>query len=152
MLYGPVLPKQFIVYNSILRQWPAEVYSKFKDQNLFTTTIFVLVSQPYQTPVSDSKKIYECSTCLIDDARFGVDNKQVLAVQKIARVMVIKPGMKLYRGLGGTVSLPESFFHTDTNGCRGFAQWGFMSTTSKREVQFNYLWQKKLDHDSQESE
>jgi hypothetical protein len=70
----------------------------------------------------------------IDNNACGVDAKQVSAVQKIARVMPIKPGMKLYRGLGGTVSLPESFYHTDANGCRGFSEWGFMSTTSAREV------------------
>ena len=59
---------------------------------------------------------------------------QVSAVQKIARVMPIKPGTRLYRGLGGTVNLPDSFHHTDEHGCLGFAEWGFMSTTSEREV------------------
>ncbi len=59
---------------------------------------------------------------------------QVSAVQKLARVVPLLPGLKLYRGLGGTVSLPRSFYRTDANGCRGFAEWGFMSTTSDRTV------------------
>jgi hypothetical protein len=74
------------------------------------------------------------------DHSFGVHCTQVSAVQKIARVMPLKPGMKLYRGLGGAVSLPESFYHTDSNGCRGFAEWGFMSTTSLREVHIQMLY------------
>jgi hypothetical protein len=63
---------------------------------------------------------------------------QVSAVQKIARIMPLKPGLKLYRGLGGNVSLPRCFYKTNENGCRGFTEWGFMSTTSDREVT---LWQ-----------
>jgi ankyrin repeat protein len=35
----------FVVYNAILRRWPDDIYQKFKtEDNLFTTTIFVLVS------------------------------------------------------------------------------------------------------------
>jgi hypothetical protein len=59
---------------------------------------------------------------------------QVSAVQKIARVMPLKPGLRLYRGLGGNVSLPRCFYKTNENGCRGFTEWGFMSTTSDRKV------------------
>ena len=55
-------------------------------------------------------------------------------MQKLARVMPLLPGLKLYRGLGGTVSLPRYFYKTDAQGCRGFAEWGFMSTTADREV------------------
>jgi hypothetical protein len=58
----------------------------------------------------------------------------VSAVQKIARVMPIPPGLPLYRGLGGNVSMPPKFYKTDENQCRGFAEWGFMSTTSDRQV------------------
>ncbi len=43
-------------------------------------------------------------------------------------------GLPLYRGLGGNVSMPPSFYKTDENFCRGFAEWGFMSTTSDRQV------------------
>ena len=39
------------------------------------------------------------------------------AVVKIARVMRLPVGLELYRGLGGTLELPESFFEADENGC-----------------------------------
>jgi hypothetical protein len=59
-------------------------------------------------------------------------------VQKIARVMPIPPGLPLFRGLGGNVSMPRSFYKTDENLCRGFAEWGFMSTTADRQVRVAY--------------
>ena len=40
------------------------------------------------------------------------------AVVKIARAMRLPAGLELYRGLGGYVDLPESFFKADDNGCR----------------------------------
>ena len=60
------------------------------------------------------------------------------AVQKISRVTKLPDGLKLYRGLGGLTDLPDSFFVEDESGCRGFAEWGFMSTTSQREVALQY--------------
>ena len=60
--------------------------------------------------------------------------RQVSAVQKIARIMPLPPGLSLYRGLGGTVSLPACFYKTDEHLCRGFAEWGFMSTTADRQA------------------
>ena len=39
------------------------------------------------------------------------------AVVKIARAMRLPAGLELYRGLGGYVDLPESFFKADDNGC-----------------------------------
>ena len=62
----------------------------------------------------------------------------VSAVMKIARVMRIPEGTKLYRGLGGLMELPDSFFNAHNNGCRGFAEWGFMSTTSNKQVALQY--------------
>ncbi len=32
------------------------------------------------------------------------------------------------------MSLPRCFYKTNENGCRGFTEWGFMSTTSDRKV------------------
>ena len=35
----------FVLYNSVLRRFPADIYNVFKDgDNLFSTTVFVLVS------------------------------------------------------------------------------------------------------------
>jgi hypothetical protein len=95
----------FQVLNTILRQYPEDQYTTFKNGgNLFTTTIFVLVS----------------------------------AVQKISRRIRILPGTLLYRGLGGRLDLPKSLLQIDENGCRGFAEWGFMSTTTDKQVALDY--------------
>ena len=59
-------------------------------------------------------------------------------MQKIARVMPLKEGLTLYRGLGGPICLPRGFFKSDQNGCRGFVEWGFMSTTAEKEVAIDY--------------
>jgi hypothetical protein len=44
----------------------------------------------------------------------------VSAVQKLSRCMNIPAGMMLYRGLGGTLELPDSFTTADENGCKGY--------------------------------
>jgi hypothetical protein len=48
--------------------------------------------------------------------------------------MPLQPGLRLYRGLGGNVSFPKTFYKTDHNGCWGFTEWAFMSTTSQLKV------------------
>jgi hypothetical protein len=54
----------------------------------------------------------------------------VSAVQKIARVMKLPEGLKLYRGMGGLMDLPGTFFQPDEQGRKGYLEWAFMSTTS----------------------
>jgi len=93
------------VYNTVLRRFPAPEYEVFRaGGNLFSTTIFVLVS----------------------------------AVVKIARVMRLPPGLELFRGLGGLAQLPESFLRDDEHGCKGYMEWGFLSTTACRETAIEY--------------
>ena len=58
----------------------------------------------------------------------------VSAVIKIARTTKLPSGLELFRGLGGLMALPDSFFRVDANGCRGYAEWGFLSTTSNKAV------------------
>jgi hypothetical protein len=58
----------------------------------------------------------------------------ISAVKKVARVMKLPEGLRLYRGMGGLVDLPLEFFHSDAQGVKGFVEWGFMSTTSNLEV------------------
>ena len=95
----------FQIYNTILRRYPEDKYSVFRDgDNLFSTTIFVLVS----------------------------------AVQKLSRFTRIPLGTLLYRGLGGKMDLPDIFFQIDDQGCSGYAEWGFLSTTSDRDVALGY--------------
>jgi hypothetical protein len=58
----------------------------------------------------------------------------ISAVQKIARVIKLPEGLKLYRGMGGLMELPKSFFDSDELGRKGFVEWAFMSTTSDEKV------------------
>ena len=62
----------------------------------------------------------------------------VSAVQKIACVMKLPEGLILYRGLGGTMRLPDCFYKADESGSRGFAEWGFMSTTASKDIAISY--------------
>jgi hypothetical protein len=62
----------------------------------------------------------------------------VSAVQKLSRCTNIPAGMMLYRGLGGTLELPDSFTTADENGCKGYCEFGFMSTTADRKVAVQY--------------
>ena len=36
------------------------------------------------------------------------------------------------------MDLPDGFFKPDEHGCRGFAEWGFMSTTSDKAIAIQY--------------
>ena len=54
----------------------------------------------------------------------------VSAVIKVAREMRIPQGLVLYRGLGGDMKLPDQFYQPDYRGCRGYMEWGFLSTTT----------------------
>ena len=58
----------------------------------------------------------------------------ISSVQKVARIMKLPEGLRLYRGMGGLMALPQKFFHSDPQGRKGFVEWGFMSTTSDLKV------------------
>ena len=60
------------------------------------------------------------------------------AVQKLSRRARIPEGRLLYRGLGGLMELPDSFFRADAQGRSGFAEWSFMSTTEDKRVAVQY--------------
>ena len=64
------------------------------------------------------------------------------AVQKVATVMKLESGLKLYRGLGG-MELPEFFYHADGDGFRGIMEYAFMSTTASKAVALEYSGIKK---------
>ena len=59
-------------------------------------------------------------------------------VQKLARVVKIPEGTVFYRGLSRLVELPDAFFRPDRQGRRGFAEWGFLSTTQSKEIALMY--------------
>ncbi len=61
----------------------------------------------------------------------------VSAVHNIANTMRLPEGLRLFRGLGGLMDLPREFSVADKEkgiGCKGFVEWGFMSTTSDMQV------------------
>ena len=62
----------------------------------------------------------------------------ISAVQKLARAIKVPDGQALYRGLGGTMRLPQQFTCADAQGRRGFTEWAFVSTTTEREIAFQY--------------
>ena len=83
------------------------------------------------------KHMTDSAECLSDrpatGGRFATTiHVLVSAVLKLMRVVRLPAGLALYRGLGGEMALPASFDNADENGCRGYAEWGFLSTTSNR--------------------
>ncbi len=53
---------------------------------------------------------------------------------KLTRVTRFAEGDRLYRGTGGRMVLPLHFSQADDRGCKGFTEWGFMSTTASMAV------------------
>ena len=94
-------PLQFMLYNAVLRRWPAKDCER---GNSYPSTIHVLVS----------------------------------AVMKLSQTTFFPEGALLYRGTGGRMALPAQFSRADRHGCRGFTEWGFMSTTSSKRVAIQY--------------
>jgi len=58
-------------------------------------------------------------------------------IVKLSQVTAITPDRKTYRGLTG-MSLPENFLRRDAFGFRGGVKWGFMSTSSARDLAVQY--------------
>jgi len=62
----------------------------------------------------------------------------VSAVQKLSAVTVIPDGLRLYRGTGGLVTLPDHFTQPDEHNCRGMTEWGFLSSSADKSVALQY--------------
>ena len=60
------------------------------------------------------------------------------AVVEIARATKLPSDLELFRGLGGLLDLSPSFWKADGNGCRGYAEHGFMSMTSSKATALEY--------------
>lgn len=78
--------------------------------NNFATTIYVLCSA-----------VNKLSRC-----------KQVQADGSL-----VENGLPLYRGLGSLTDLPDVFSH-GMDGRNGYAEWGFLSTTSNKKIALQY--------------
>jgi hypothetical protein len=62
----------------------------------------------------------------------------VSAIQKLSRHMYLPPFMRLYRGFS-SMEMPDSFYNVDNKtGCSGYTEWGFISTTSNKNVAIQY--------------
>jgi hypothetical protein len=62
----------------------------------------------------------------------------VSAGVKLSRVGSISPGTKLYRGMGGVLQLPDSFYRPDEFGTRSYVEFGFISCTADLKVAMEY--------------
>jgi hypothetical protein len=72
----------------------------------------------------------------------------VSAVVKLTRAEKLPAGLELYRGLGGSMELPEQFYKGDENGCRGYTEWGFLSTSSNKATAVEvrcWQWQRRFE-------
>lgn len=59
-------------------------------------------------------------------------------IVKLAKVWKLPENRRVYRGLAGLL-LPKQFWDADQFGCRGGVEFGFLSTTTKREVAVQYI-------------
>jgi hypothetical protein len=57
---------------------------------------------------------------------------------KLSRVGSFSPGTKLYRGMGGTLQLPDSFYSPDEFGTRSYVELGFMSCSADLQFAVQY--------------
>jgi ankyrin repeat protein len=62
----------------------------------------------------------------------------VSAVQKLSTITVIPDGLKLYRGTGGLSLLPAHFAQPDEYNCKGMTEWGFLSSSTDKNVALGY--------------
>jgi hypothetical protein len=62
----------------------------------------------------------------------------VSAVVKLSRVGSVNPGTKFYRGMGGTLQLPDSFHQPDEFGICSYVEEGFNSCTADFHIAFQY--------------
>jgi hypothetical protein len=110
---------------------------------------FICFSGPIHSTPASQYDLYNCLLRRFPAARFKefeAGNNLfsttiavlVSLVQKIARVANIREGTLLYRGLSRLMELPDSFFRPDKQGRRGFAEWGFLSTTRNKDIALMY--------------
>jgi WD40 repeat protein len=101
---------------------------------LYTGPMFQIYNTILRQYPKDTFDIFSAGDNLFSTSIFVL----VSAVQKLSRFTRIPLGTLLYRGLGGKVDLPDLFSQIDDKGCSGYAEWGFLSTTSNRDVALGY--------------
>ena len=87
---------------------------------------------------ADIYKVYETADNKFPTTIFVL----VSAIQKLSRCMNISADTLLYRGLGGSMELPDTFFvpcdKCTTPNALGYCEFAFMSTTQERSVAVQY--------------
>jgi hypothetical protein len=100
--------------------------------------MFVIYNAILRRYPADIYKVYETADNRFPTTIFVL----VSAIQKLSRCMNIPVGTLLYRGLGGSMELPDSFFIPSekcmTPNALGYCEFAFMSTTQDRSVAVQY--------------
>ena len=100
--------------------------------------MFVIYNAILRRYPADIYKVYETADNTFPTTIFIL----VSAIQKLSRCMNIPAGTLLYRGLGGSMELPDTFFvpsqHCITPNALGYCEFAFMSTTQDRSVAVQY--------------
>jgi uncharacterized protein len=111
---------------------------------LYTGPMFVIYNAILRRFPMDIYEVYETADNTFSTTIFVL----VSAVQKLSRCMNIPAGSLLYRGLGGSMELPDTFFVPaefcvpsqicTTPNALGYTEFAFMSTTQDRSVAVQY--------------
>jgi len=100
--------------------------------------MFVIYNAILRRYPADLYEVYETADNKFPTTIFVL----VSAIQKLSRCMNIPAGTLLYRGLGGSMELPDSFFVPSDNcmtpNALGYCEFAFMSTTQDRSVAVQY--------------
>ena len=100
--------------------------------------MFVIYNAILRRYPADIYKVYETADNKFPTTIFVL----VSAIQKLSRCMNIPAGTLLYRGLGGSMELPDTFFvprdNCMTPNALGYCEFAFMSTTQDRSVAVQY--------------
>ncbi len=92
---------------------------------LYTGPMFLAYNEALRGSVGESK--YPTTIFLLGSA-----------VTKLTKVQRIPRGIRLYRGYGGGLDFPHSFYEPDVHGCQGITEFGFLSTTMSKEIAIQY--------------
>jgi ankyrin repeat protein len=111
---------------------------------LYTGPMFVIYNAILRRFPTDIYNFFETADNTFSTTIFVL----VSAVQKLSRCMNIPAGSLLYRGLGGSMELPDTFFvpaefcvpssSCMTPNALGYTEFAFMSTTQDRSVALQY--------------
>jgi hypothetical protein len=122
-----------VVYRSNVRtvlsrpSWTGIVFSSLKVTNVRT------VSRRWKKALSNTNGQVETGSNMYSASIHCICS----GLRKLCRTQEVEAGLILFRGFGN-MALPEQFFDTDAQGCRGGVECGLMNTSTDREVAIGY--------------